>query len=175
MRALFLAGLAVAALSCAAATAADDKKGTKVEIDGLTSTAPADWKKEELPARSMRAVQFKLPAAAGDKDDAEVIVFKLGGSAKDNVARWKAQFRPAEGKVTEFKIAGHDAVQLDITGTYAAPPFDPTYKGKRMADFRLIGIQVSPENTWQIKLLGPAKTVEKHKKDFDAWVKGFKK
>ena len=28
---------------------------------------------------------------------------------------------------------------------------------------------------YHIKLLGPARTVEKHKKAFDAWVKAFKK
>jgi hypothetical protein len=174
MRKLILAGLAVAALACAAT--ADDKKGTKVDLDGLTSMTPGEWTKEKLPARSMRFLQFRLPAAAGDKEDAEIAIFKLGGSVKDNLARWKGQFRPAEGKVSELKIAGHEATMLDITGIYASPPFDPKHKGAKKDNFRLVGILLTgPENPWQIKLLGPAKTVEKHKKEFDAWIKAFKK
>ncbi len=181
-RIVFLAGLALTTLAFTAA-ADDTTKGTKVTLDGLTSTTPASWTTVKLPGGSMRFLQFRLTAAKGDKDGAELVIFKLGGSARDNVKRWQSQFTPPAdksldeaSKVTEIKIAGHNATMLDITGTYNAPPFDPTYKGQKKADFRLIGIQLDgPENTYQIKLLGPAKTVEKNKKDFDAWIKGFKK
>jgi hypothetical protein len=182
MRILLLTGLALTALAFTAM--ADDKdKGTKVTLDGMSSTTPSNWQSVKLPARSMRFAQFKVPAAKGDKEDAELVIFKLGGSAKDNVARWKKQFTPPKGKttedvakVTEFKIGGHPATQLDISGTYVSPPFDPTYKGAKKEDFRLIGIQLDgPDNTYQIKLLGPAKTVEENKKAFEAWIKGFKK
>ncbi len=179
-RIVFLTGLVLTAL---ASTAAAGEKGTKVTLDGMTSTTPATWKPVDLPAGGMRFLQFRLPAAKGDKNDAELVIFKLGGSASDNVKRWKAQFTLPAGKsadeaskVSELKIGGHKAVMLDISGTYNAPPFDPTYKGKKMADFRLIGIQLDgPDNTYQIKLLGPAKTVEANKKGFDEWIKGFKK
>jgi hypothetical protein len=130
----------------------------------------------------MRSAQFRLPKAEGDKMDAEIAIFKLGGTAKQNVERWKGQFTPPKGKtmddvakVKEIKIGGQPATRLDISGTYKGPPFDPTFKGTN-PDFRLTGIQVDgPDNTYQIKLLGPAKTVEKHKKAFDEWIKGFKK
>jgi hypothetical protein len=178
--ALLLAGLALLGLAWTA-TADDKGKGTKVTLDGISSTTPADWEAVKLPARSMRFAQFRLPTAEGDKEKAEVAIFKLGGSAKQNVDRWKGQFTPPEGKtkddvakVTEMKIGGNPATQLDIHGTYKAPPFDPTFKGNKEG-FRLVGIQIDADNTWQIKLLGPAKTVEKHKKAFDAWIKGFKK
>lgn len=182
-RIVFLAGLAALAALAFNARAEDAAKGTKVTLDGLTSTTPAGWATVKLPGNSMRFLQFRLAAAKGDKDDAELVIFKLGGSARDNVKRWQSQFTPPRdksvdeaSKVTEMKIAGHNATMLDITGTYNAPPFDPTYKGKKMADFRLIGIQLDgPENTYQIKLLGPAKTIEQNKKDFDAWIKAFKK
>jgi hypothetical protein len=170
---LLLAGLALLGLAWTA-TAGDKGKGTKVTIDGASSTTPSDWTAVKLPARSMRFAQFRLPAAEGEKEKAEVAIFKLGGSAKANVERWQNQFSPAKGKVTELKVGGHPATQLDITGTYKAPPFDPTFKGNK-EDFRLVGIQIDGDNTWQIKLLGPAKTVEKHKKAFDAWIKSFKK
>ena len=34
-------------------------------------------------------------------------------------------------------------------------------------------VNIAP-NTWQIKLLGPAKTVVHYRKGFDSWLKGFK-
>src|SRR6516164_4032554 len=80
---------------------ADDKKEEVVDLDGLKSKAPAEWKSEK-PSSTMRLMQFSLTAAKDDKDDAEVQIFKdLGGSAKENVARWKSQFVPPEGKTID--------------------------------------------------------------------------
>src|SRR5207245_2038682 len=89
----------------------DDKKGTLVELGGMKSRAPATWA-EEPPAYQMRLAQFKLPKVGGDSRDAEIVIFKgIGGSAKDNIERWKKMFQPAGGKslddvakVTEFKV-----------------------------------------------------------------------
>ena len=180
-RALLLAGMMLVGLAWTA-TADDKGKGTKVTLDGMSSTTPANWSAVTLKRGSMRYAQFRLPSAEGDKQGAEIAIFKLGGTARQNIDRWKAQFAAPKGKTlddvtkeTKIKIGGHDAIQLDISGTYKAPPFDPTFKGPQ-ADFRLIGIQLNgPDNNYQIKLLGPAKTVEKHKKEFDTWIKGFKK
>src|SRR3954452_25154388 len=125
MRKLFLLGLVTAALACYAG-AQEKGKGAKVSLDGLSSVAPADWVKKDLPGGSMRFAQFRLPKAEGDAEDAEVVIFKLGGSAAQNVARWKAQFQPSSSdKESKLKIGGHDAVMLDIVGTYNPPPFDP--------------------------------------------------
>jgi hypothetical protein len=158
-----------------------DDKGAVVDLDGLRSQTPPEWK-EEKPATKLRLTQFRLPKAKDDKADAELAIFQnAGGSVADNVKRWKAQFRAPEGKeiddvakVTEIKIAGRDATLLELTGTYNAPPFDPTFKGAN-PDFRLVAIQFKgPENLYHIKLTGPAATVEHHRKAFDDWIKGFK-
>src|SRR5947207_15261906 len=97
-------GLAMGVLAFATAmteSKAKDDKGTVVEIDGLRSKTPADWK-EEAVANKMRYMQFKLPKAKGDKDDAELVIFKgLGGTAKQNLERWKAQFAPPKGKTID--------------------------------------------------------------------------
>src|SRR5215218_3745725 len=93
---LLLAG----ALAFAAAASADDKKGTKVELGGLTSTTPAAWVKQE-PKKSViqRAYQLAIPKADGDKKDAEIVIFEgLGGSVSANTERWKGQFTPPKGK-----------------------------------------------------------------------------
>jgi hypothetical protein len=184
--ALTCAGLAF--ISTATEGARQDKKepgkGTPVLVDGLTSIAPAAWK-EEAPANKMRSAQFRLPHHKDDAEDAELVIFKgLGGGAAQNVERWKGQFLPPEGKkiedmakVEEIKIAGKPATMLDIQGIYKskAAPFDPNSKEVRKPEYRMIAVYFDgPENPYQFKLTGPAKTVEMYKKDFDSWVKGFK-
>jgi hypothetical protein len=177
------AGLVLLLLAATGLRAADGK-GTVVDLDGLKSTTPATWK-EIAPESAMRLSQFKLPAAKGDTKDGELVIFKgLGGSARDNITRWKGQFTPPEGKtaddsskVTEFKIAGRDAMLLDIRGTYLFKrrPFDPSEKGEQLPDYRMLALQFDgPSNPYHIKLIGPAKTIEQYKNGFDEWLKNFK-
>jgi hypothetical protein len=181
-----LAFVALACNSAGESTAADDKqtKGATITLDNLKSQAPADWKKEE-PSNRMRYVQFRLAKKGDDKEDAELIIFKgLGGSARDNVKRWKDQFQPPEGKtiddvakVEEMKIGGHPATYLDVHGTYLFkfPPFDPNAKTVRKPHYRMLAVHFEgPDNNYHIKLTGPAHTVEAYKKGFDDWLKNFK-
>jgi hypothetical protein len=174
-------GLSVGSLPLGAA----DKEGGVVELDGLRSKAPAEWKQEE-PSSEFRFAQFKLPAKKDDKRDAELLIFKgFGGSAKQNVERWKKQFLAPEGKsiddvsrVEEITIAGHPATYLDISGTYLDKkrPMDPPEKAEKREEYRMLAVHFEgPTTTFHIKLTGPAKTVEAYKKGFDEWLKGFKK
>lgn len=160
---------------------AQDKKGAVVELDELKAAAPVEWKAEE-PTSRMRYLQFRLPHTEGDKADAELVIFKgLGGTAAENVRRWKDQFRPPQGKsiddvskVAEIKIGGHPATYLDVSGTYLfkAKPID---KGEPRPDYRMLGIHFEgPKNNFHIKLVGPAKTVERYKVGFDEWLKALK-
>jgi hypothetical protein len=182
--------LGLAALLTGAAAAreasADDKKGegALVQLDNLKARAPADWK-EEKPSNKMRFAQFRLPKTGDDQEDAELIIFKnLGGSAKENVERWKAQFTAPEGKsiddvarVSEIKIAGLDATLLDISGIYLYKPrpFEEPNKVEKRPHYRMLAIHFKgPENLYHIKLTGPAKTVGHYKTGFDEWVKAFK-
>ena len=176
-------GLVVLACGAAWASAAEDDKGTVVKLDDLSSRTPASWKKVK-PASSMRFTEFRLPAVKGDKSDAELALFRnAGGDVKSNIRRWKNAFIAPKGKtidevtkITKIKIGGREATYVDIHGTLNPAPFDPRWKGKRWPDFRLLAVQFQgPDNLYHIKLTGPAKTVEHYKKDFDAWLKGFKK
>jgi hypothetical protein len=159
-------------------------EGVVIQLDHFKSKTPADWKQEKTTG-SLRFAQFRLPKTNDDKYDAELVVFKnLGGSVKDNVARWKAQFTAPEGKsiddvskVTEIKLAGMDATLLDISGTflYVARPNDPNDKGEKRPGYRMLAIQFNgPENIYHIKLTGPAQTVAHYKNGFDEWIKAFK-
>ena len=188
MRQLFAATL-VAALVLPAA--AQDKTGTTVELAGLKSATPADWKEEALPPKSMRMSQFKLPKAEGDAEDAELALFRLpgGGSVQDNLARQEKKFEIPAGKKPEdaiktekLKLGGkHAAVLQDIQGTYLKkfPPFDPNAKITKVTDYRQLYVIFESKDgdttvTYSMTLLGPAKTVEKHKKAFEDWLKNFK-
>ena len=162
----------------------DKGKGVVVDLDGLKSTTPGDWK-EQAPANKMRYMQFRLPKKGDDKEDAELVIFKgLGGGSKANVDRWKGQFEPPEGKtvddvaqIKEIKIGDRPAVYVDIQGTYKfkLQPFNPRSKEEKKPNYRMLAIYYDgSENPYQIKLTGPAKTVETYKKGFDEWVKNFK-
>jgi hypothetical protein len=174
---------AAAIVAVAGLAAADDKdKGTVVTLDGLSSRTPAEWKKEE-PANNLRLGQFALPKAKDDKMDGELVIFKgFGGTAKENVERWKKQFLPPKdkkiddvAKVEDFKVGDVKVTYLDIEGTYLfkAKPMDP--KAEERPDYRMLAVQFEgPKDVYHIKLTGPAKTVEQHKKGFDDWIKAFK-
>jgi len=164
-----------------------DRKGALVSIDGLQSRAPADWEEQE-PANEMRFKQFRLPAARKGEDNAELVIFFFGtgqgGSADDNVKRWKGTFEPPQGKKIEdvaktetFKVSGVEITYLDINGTYLSrfPPFAPNAKTVRKPNYRLLGaVFESKKGPYFIKLIGPADTVAHYKKGFDEWLKAFK-
>lgn len=185
---LFTAMLALTAVACSGSSEDGEKKPDKekpdksepgaVRIGKVGAKVPKDWK-EERPKSSMRAYQFRLPGVGG-ADDAELLVFRLGGTAKQNVERWQKQFTPPEGKkredaikVTEVKLGSYPALSLDAQGTYnSGLPSGPQGPQK---DFRMLAVAIDvPDKPAQIILRGPAKTVEKYKKGFDDWLKAFK-
>jgi len=185
-RALCLGLLGCAALLCAAVRAddkKDDGKGAIVDLGGMKSRAPAEWKVEEVTNR-MRLQQFKLPKVKDDAQDAEVVIFNLGGTVNDNINRWKTMFVPPEGKtiddvakVTKMDVGEAKMTYLDVSGTYKfkAAPFDPNSKEESRPNSRMLGVIVeTPKSQFQIRLVGPAATVENYKKGFDEWLKNFK-
>jgi len=154
-----------------------------VEIDGLKSKAPAAWK-EEKSTSAMRKAQFKIEKVAGDKEDAELVIFFFGkgggGSLDDNLKRWKSQFKDSAGekaKVEKFKVGDINVTYMDISGTYLFKerPADPNSKAIEKPDFRALNVFfASPNGPYYFKLTGPAKTIEGQKKAFEEWVKNFK-
>jgi hypothetical protein len=164
-----------------------DDKGIVVEFDNLKSTTPASWK-EDRTKRPLRHMTFVVPRAKGDEADGDLAIFKgLGGSKMQNLDRWKGQFLPPEGKkaddiakVEEIKIAGRDAMYVDIEGIYLeGPPMAPAAQKKKKPGYRMLAIHLDgpgkDEDVYHVKLIGPAKTVAEAKKGFDEWLKGFKK
>lgn len=151
---------------------------------GVTWTAPKSW--EAQPARQMRAATYKTPAAKGDSEGAELAVFYFGegqgGAVDPNIQRWIGQFTQADGtpssaraKQKKETVAGFVTSRVEVTGTYASGGMGmgpPTNK----PDFELLGAIVEgPKGSVFFKLIGPKKTVEGARKDFQALLKSLKK
>ena len=160
-----------------------ESKGIEVKLDGMSSIAPASWVPEK-PANLLRAYQFRIPHAEGDKHDAEIYVLKnLTGSTEDNITRLKDMFvlppeMPKEKAITQSstKLGKANLTILDIQGTYLLKhiPIDKVAKETR-PDYRMIAvIWQSMDDSLGIRLIGPKKTVEWHAKEFHNWIKNFK-
>lgn len=167
-----------AVLAAGFATAAD--KGTSVELAGMKSTTPETWK-EEAPTSTMRMAQFKLQKAEGDKEDAELAIFVFpggSGTLKQNLDRQLAKFveEGRKAKDDKIKVGGIEAAYQDVTGTFKKKPFPMAEKFTPMENYRQLYVVFEDKagRQYYMTLLGPAKTVESHKKGFEEWLKNFK-
>src|SRR5437868_9472746 len=90
-----MATLGLTATRGAADEKKGDQKGILVTLDGLQSRTPTGWE-EGTPTTKMRFKQFKIPGPKKGNAPAELVIFFFGtgqgGSAEDNIARWKTQF-----------------------------------------------------------------------------------
>jgi hypothetical protein len=158
---------------------------TPVTLDGLKSSAPEGWK-ESPPTSSMRVKQFTIPAIKGDKHDGELIIFFFGagqgGAAQANIDRWKTQFEAPAGKkidelskVETITVGKVKTTVLDVRGNYkwSPSPMAPTQEVRPA--YRMIAVVFeSPNGPYFFRFVGPEKTIEKNKKDFDKFLRGFK-
>lgn len=179
---MFLRGLIILLLLSPLVAAED--KGTPVKLSGFSGTTPPSWKSEK-PANRLRSFQFKLASGHKDYTDAEVAVFpESSPDNSKNFERWKATFVPPDGmtieeasKTGKLEIGKAKVATLDITGTwkYKERPQDPKSKEMLLADYRAIWVVIeTADETTHVRLSGPAMVVEKHKKDFETWLKGLK-
>lgn len=174
-----LFAVVTSALLMASGSAAE--KGVSVELAGLKSTTPADWK-EETPSNSMRMAQFKLPGEAKDgKDSAELALFVFpggSGTLDANLKRQLAKFveEGRKDKTDKIKIGDIEAAYQDVTGTFVKKAFPMAKEGTPIENYRQLYVvfEAKDGKQYYMTLLGPGKTVEKHKKSFDEWLKNFK-
>lgn len=176
-----------ACLSCALWVGTLHAGGTVVELDKLSSKAPASWKSKEATFKT-RLHTFIPPRADGDDRDAEIQVIFFGkgsgGGLEENIKRWKGMFKAPEGKsiddvakTEKFKVGPAEVTVLDVHGTYLDkfPPFAPNAKTILRENYRRINVYFDTDNgPFFIIFVGPAKTVGQNKKAFDEWLKNFK-
>jgi hypothetical protein len=159
--ALFVLGLAAAS------------GGPKGSAGGVSWTVPAAW--QAAPDKPMRVGTYVIPAASG-QEAGECGVFFFGrgqgGSVEDNLARWKAQFEGASTpKTREQTVNGLKVHEIDLTGTYLAPGGPMMQSQGKKPGWRLLGAIVeAPDGLVFFKGTGPAATMAKAEKDFQALV-----
>lgn len=169
--------LAVTTLLGAAAAGA---AGKRLTLGVLTGEIPESWQTVP-PASNFRMAQYRLPGAAGDQP-AEFIVFFFeggGGTAAQNIARWRRMFKPPDGRPSEragktetLKRKNVTITTLDVSGTYLQQPFPGSPSVTERLGYRMLNAVVEVSGgPFYFRLVGPAKTVAAHKGGWDRLIK----
>ena len=151
---------------------------------GLTFITPDGWKSTP-PASSMRVAEFTLPHAAGDGEDAQLIVYYFGGSGGSvdaNIERWIAQMEQADGKPSSAvakkesrTVNGLTVSLVDVTGTYTAEMSPGSTAHHNKPHFRMrAGVVDTPRGPYFVKLTGPEQTIAKWEAAFNQFVGSLK-
>lgn len=158
-----------AVLVCCVAVAQEKEKAKEtqvVEAKDIKLTVPKAWKQEK-PSNNFRVAQFKIAAAEGDKEAAELAVMQFGGGGggvDDNIKRWINQFEAKDRKVkvSKGKSTQGEYIVVDVTGTYLKPDGPPIAgKTKPTPGSQVINVMlmVEDQGSYFFKLAGPEKTV----------------
>lgn len=149
----------------------------------LKFKVPAGWVEEER-ASSMRVAQYKLPKAAGDTEDASLVLYYFGpgqgGSTAANIDRWVGQMKQEDGsaakgaKDEQLVANGLKVTTVDVSGTYVAEtaPGSGTFNNKPAYRLRAAVVE-TPNGSYFVKLVGPEKTVAQWNESFLSYVKSF--
>ena len=141
---------------------------------------PAEWVSK--PARMMTMAVYAAPKVEGDPEDADVAVSSLGTRVplEMNVQRWCGQFEFPPGetcqsatKQQQLDGTTHPTTIIEMAGTYKGssmfgPPADPK------PNYKMITAEVVSDRPYYIKMVGPAKTVDRWRDAFIEMVKAAK-
>jgi hypothetical protein len=161
----------------AAATLTSTPTATAATSAGPADIAwdvPAAWERMENPS-PMRKATYKIPRAAGDKEDGDMSVSQAGGGLDANVKRWEQQFtdRAGETKTETKKVGDLEVTIVEVKGTFASGmPGMPAGEPKK--SWALLGAIVNTKTPYFFKLTGPEKTVTGARADFDKLVGSFR-
>ena len=150
---------------------------------GLTFTTPEGWR-QAPGSSSMRVAEFTLPRAAGDAEDAQLVVYYFGGqggSVDANIQRWVAQMQQPDGKPAVAArretrtVNGLTVTLVDVSGTYVAEMAPGAAQRHNNPQFRLrAGVVETPNGPYFIKLTGPEKTVTRWDHAYETFVGSFR-
>lgn len=145
----------------------------------LAWNVPEGWTSVP-PANSMRKAQYVVPAAEGDGQDGECVVFYFGpgqgGPPRANADRWASQFQdgsggPPEPVIEETTMGGRSVMKVFVEGTYAPSGMMGGTPAPPIEDAMLLGAIVEgPDANWFFKCTGPAATMKAHREGFDAMI-----
>jgi hypothetical protein len=150
---------------------------------GLKWIQPAQWQPQAQ--RQMRLATYSVPAASGDKANAECAVYYFGegqgGSVDANVDRWIGQFQQPDGKssrqaakVAHIAVHGVKVTTIDVSGAYTGMGGPSMQPGAPVTGYRLLGaIAEGPKGSIFIKFTGPAKTIEANRAQFEKMIQSL--
>ena len=145
-------------------------------LGDLTFDTPAEWI-EEPPSSPMRRAQYRLPRAAENAEDAELVVFHFpgqGGSVQANMDRWVGQFSKKDGsaaadgaKISKRESGNVPLTLLDVEGTYSPSGGPMMQRGSPKPNHRMLAAIVeTPSGPWFFKLTGQKGTIGKWEESF---------
>ncbi|NOZ74522.1 MAG: hypothetical protein GXO90_03990 [FCB group bacterium] len=151
-------------------------------VGNLNADIPDSWTQEK-PSSAMRLTQFDLPALAGDRENAQLIVFnQIGGSIDQNLNRWYGQFKQPDGSSSAskarretFTANGLPVTMVSLKGTFSASSMGMGGAPTDKPDYGLLGAIVSsPEGPYYFKLVGPAATIDGYRAAFESFLKSMR-
>ena len=126
----------------------------------------------EKPTSDMRAAQYKLPKAAGDSEDALLVLYYFGqgqgGSAQANIDRWIEQMKQPDGSSSKETSEDRDPDRqwtASQHGRRAGKLLRRNVAGQcsgrqAIRSYRLRAAVIeTPKGSYFVKLTGPEKTV----------------
>lgn len=141
-----------------------------------TIVIPKGWD-ETPPSSNMRLRQAKVPKAEGDTEETEFVIFGFqnnAGGLDANSSRWIKQFGGKDAVKAERSVkcgSGAPVSILELEGRYDAGmgggEIKPICK-------MIAGYVDTSEGARVFKIIGPPKTVDAHKAEFDKVIGSFK-
>lgn len=145
----------------------------------LSFTTPAGWQVEPR-SNAMRLLQFRLPRADTDTEDAELwTTGPVGGSREANIERWANEFEQPDGRATmdvasvsERKVGDLEILDFDVTGTAILGSMSSATPSVRKEGWRQIAVSIgrAGQNLGFVRVRGPVATVTKWEASFRAFV-----
>jgi hypothetical protein len=128
----------------------------------------------------MRVAEFVLPKAAGDADDAELIVYYFGGtggSTEANIQRWIGQVEAGSAKPARRNrvVNGLTITEVDVSGTYTAETRPGSGERLNKPNYRLRAAVIeTARGPYFVKLVGPQKTVAHWASAYDRFLQSVR-
>jgi len=170
---IFLVGVLMFGMVPAVAGEADQVAG------GVSFETPDVWV-SEVPSSSMRTFQFQIPGPEGE-EAGEMTVFYFGpgqgGAVEANLERWKGQFTPSRPdfvpEVKKLNVNGIKVTTIYLEGTYNTGMMMRS-AGPKSGFAALGAIVEGRQGPVFFKIIGPEKTIQNTKGDFETFVESFR-
>jgi hypothetical protein len=133
----------------------------------------------------MRVEQFAIPRAAGDGQDAELVLYYFGGAGgtvEANIERWLGEMQQPDGRASSAvakrearTVNGLKVTLVDVSGTYIAEMTPGSKERHHSPNFRMRAAVIeTARGPYFVKLTGPAKTISAAGKTFDEFLHSLK-